>query len=74
MKLETIVVPVESSNIEVLTRVPANDLMIVEFVNGTKYLYTGVDVATFNQLVDAESVGKEFNSVIKKGDYNYLKV
>lgn len=65
---------VESSNIKALTRIPELDLMVVDFVNGTKYLYRNVELSTFNSLVDAESVGKAFNQIIKKGNYPYCKL
>lgn len=56
-------VNVESSQIN---KVGLKDgVMLVEFKGGSKYIYTKVDDDTFKAVVNAESVGSEFNRRIK---------
>lgn len=56
-------VNVESSQIN---KVGYKDgVMLVEFKGGSKYIYTKVDDDTFKAVVDAESVGSEFNRRVK---------
>ena len=64
---------VESSNLKALEIIPTEKLMIVEFLNGTKYLYTNVDELDYDTIVQAESVGKAFNTFKKLGN-DYHKV
>lgn len=54
---------VESSNIHSMAH-EANDLY-VKFHSGKIYRYQGVPLATFNTLLEAESVGRTFNQEVK---------
>jgi len=54
---------VESSNIE---RVGWNcETLFIGFKNGSSYSYADVPLDTYNQLVEAPSVGKEFHASIR---------
>jgi len=64
---------VESSNLKALEIIPTEKLMIVEFLNGTKYLYTNVEELDYDTIVQAESVGKAFNAFKKLGN-DYHKI
>lgn len=71
-------IAVESSNI---ARVGHNEdhdkpVMFVQFKNGGTYRYENVPVATFKEIVEAESVGKVFNALVKKfpDAYPFTKV
>jgi len=46
----------------------------VGFTNGSLYVYEGVPTRVVLSLITAESVGKAFHSLIKKGGYEYKKV
>ena len=72
--LVTMKTEVESSNLKSLTTIPSEKILIVEFKNKTAYMYTGVDSSLYDQVVAAESVGKEFNKLIKGGGFPYLKL
>ena len=51
----------------------ANAVMFVNFVNGRKYRYSSVPRAVYEGLVNADSVGKEFNASIR-GQYDYQQL
>lgn len=62
---------VESSNIAALAH--SGTTLAVKFHNGTEYHYSGVPVEIFDQLIQAASVGRTFNELIKSrpDDYPY---
>lgn len=62
----------DSSNIKGATYVGTQ--LTVEFHNGSKYLYLGVTSDVIAKWVQAESVGKAFNLLIKKGEFQYQKL
>lgn len=64
---------VESSNIAALAH--SENTLAVKFKNGTEYHYSGVPVEIFDQLVQAASVGRTFNELIKSrpSDYPYVR-
>jgi hypothetical protein len=39
---------------------------VVEFANGKRYQIEGISAEAFQSLIDAESVGRHFNAVIKQ--------
>lgn len=55
---------VESSNISAIGH--AGHTMVVQFKNGTKYRYENVSAELYQRILDAESVGKAFNELVKK--------
>jgi hypothetical protein len=65
---------VESSNILALGYEQSTSTMVAEFKGGSIYLYDGVPLKTFAAVLSAESVGGEFNTLIKKGGFQYRKV
>ncbi len=58
---------VDSSNIEYVSYAEGDGLLRVMFHSGEEYEYEGVSVETLRELVDAESVGRYFNRVVKNG-------
>jgi hypothetical protein len=48
--------------------------LTVGFTNGSLYTYEGVPVSLVLSLISAESIGKAFHQLIKKGGYAYKKV
>jgi hypothetical protein len=59
----TIWTNVKSSNIEALSH--SAEKLLVKFKSGKVYEYANVSVELFEQIRDAESVGKIFNQKIK---------
>ena len=59
----TIWTNVKSSNIEALSH--SAEELLVKFKSGKVYKYANVQVELFQQIRDAESVGKIFNQKIK---------
>ena len=66
-------VSVESSNIASIGYDEASRTLEVEFLDGSVYRYSGVPLAKYNGLMDADSHGKYLNANIK-GSYRYTKV
>lgn len=66
--------PVESSNIAALGFDHHEKTLIAEFKSGDLYLYDAVPQETFGAVLAAESKGKAFNDLIKKGGFQYRKV
>jgi len=56
---------VKSSNLEALGYVEADSSLIVHFKNGTAYKYADVPHSEYDELLKADSVGKQFNTAIK---------
>jgi chloramphenicol O-acetyltransferase len=48
--------------------------LTVKFTNGSMYSYEGVPVSVVLSLISADSIGKAFHQLIKKGGYAYKKV
>lgn len=55
----------DSSNIARLNYNPDNGILMIEFRSGKNYSYADVPYETFNQMKEAPSAGKFFNSNIK---------
>lgn len=66
--------PVTSSNVKALGY--ENNTLGVQFKNGTEYHYDGVSVEIFNQILEAASIGRTFNELIKSKpkDYPFTRV
>lgn len=64
----------ESSNLKRIRYSTESKTLEARFVNGTAYEYAGVQEEVYRQFLTAESVGKTFNALIKKGGYPYKKV
>ena len=72
-------VPVTSSNIRSMGWSAGDPpivppVMRVEFLNGSVYDYADVSEEVFNAVLNAESVGKAYNSIVKNGGYASTKV
>lgn len=48
--------------------------LTIGFTNGSLYTYEGVPTRVVLSLITAESVGKAFHTLIKKGGYEYKKI
>ncbi len=69
--IETI--SVDSSLVSFMTYSTKTNTLCVTFKNGTLYLYSDVDRATFEDVRDSESIGKALHSKIF-GVFKYKKV
>jgi hypothetical protein len=58
-------IPVSSSNISAVGYDKDNEIVQVQFLNGTTYIYKGVPDFEFEQLKTAPSVGSYFNRNFK---------
>ena len=56
---------VNSSNVEAVGYDAENGAIYVRFQGGGTYVYSGADQGTFDELLNADSVGSYFNRVIK---------
>lgn len=67
---------VESSNIAAIGYNPTTQEMQVRFKNGTTYGYVHVEAAVHEKIVKADSVGSEFNRLVKSnpGKYPFKKI
>ena len=50
-----------------------NDVLYVTFLNGSRYSYSGVALNVYEEMVNAESVGKYFCKNVK-GSYAFQRV
>ena len=64
-------ISVESSQISKMGHDPVSKVMRVEFHGGSVYEYQNVTAETFTQILEAPSIGKEFNFLIKKNAIAY---
>lgn len=64
----------ESSNIKEFGYSTHYNILRTHFLNGTAYDYFNVPMKVFEELQKAESKGKAFNSLVKKGNYEFKKV
>ena len=67
-------IEVESSNIKKIKYLFKSKSMVVEFNNSIKYEYFDVTYDLFNSIAKSTSVGKAFDSIIRKGNFRYSKV
>lgn len=64
---------VDSSNVEAVGYDADNGAIYVRFLSGDTYVYFGPDQGTFEELLNADSVGGYLNRVIKP-NYEYSKL
>ena len=64
---------VDSSNIEAVGYDEDSSLLVIEFKSGAVYEYEAVPKEVYEELMDAESVGKTFNRLVKTA-YAFNKV
>lgn len=60
--------PVESSNINMVRYDAKTKILEIWFHNGSIYSYTPITEEGYNDFINAESVGKYFNSHIRSND------
>jgi hypothetical protein len=54
---------------------PSTSTLEVEFHNGSVYVYDGVPASVYEDIMASESVGKEFNRLVKReGAYPYTRM
>jgi hypothetical protein len=58
-------VPVQSSNVAAVGHDAKTNELHVEFKNGTRYVYEGIDAARHAELMAAPSIGSHLHGVIK---------
>ena len=56
---------VNSSNVEAVGYDADNGAIYVRFLHGGTYVYSGADQGTYEELLNADSVGSYLNRVIK---------
>lgn len=59
---------VVSSNINKVKHDQETNTLFIEFYNEAQYSYTPITKETYNNLLEAESVGKFFNKHIRNND------
>ena len=72
-KHHVVMVEVESSNLAQVGYDDDRSLLLLEFKNGGKFAYPNVERETFDDMMDADSIGKFFFANIKKLDYIKLE-
>lgn len=66
-------IPVTSSNVEMIGYDEDSQTLEIEFKNGSSYQYFDVPVKVFNELRDAGSIGAYLSTNIK-GVYRFSRV
>ena len=70
MKMNQVV----SSNVKAIGYDIEEELLVVEFLKGTRYEYKNVPAEVYKILLNAESVGKAFHRYVRSQNYKYKKV
>ncbi|MDX9697596.1 MAG: KTSC domain-containing protein [Enterococcus sp.] len=65
--------PVSSSNVDSIGYDESTETLYVRFLNNTLYLYKGVSIMVFEQLLNAPSIGSYMHRNIK-GVYPYERI
>jgi len=65
---------VASSNLKSVGYDPDEKILEVEFNSGAIYQYEGVPQSTYQDLLDADSVGAYFNQNVKFAGYSYKRI
>jgi hypothetical protein len=65
---------VHSSHVQAIGYDEMNQILYIQFKDGTYYRYQGVPIAEFYGLQNATSVGEYLNQNIKKGPYAYQRL
>ncbi len=66
--------PVVSSNISTVGFDAGKKRLCVQFQTGKCYEYTDVSSETFVKLITAQSTGKSFSELIKKGGFKFKQI
>lgn len=64
--------PVSSSLVESLGYSPEKEVLEVELENGRVYQYRDVPESTYNELIEADSIGRYFNQYIR--DLSHIRI
>lgn len=67
-------VPVVSSSIAGVGYDSTRERLCVQFQTGKCYEYAGVPEGQFVAIITAESHGKTFHELVKKGGYSYKEI
>ncbi|MCJ0975695.1 KTSC domain-containing protein [Pseudomonas sp. PS1] len=67
-------VAVESSSLRALGYDPDEQVLEVEFHNGSQYRYEQVPAEVVQALLEADSMGRYFNQVFKPRHYAYRRI
>lgn len=65
---------VSSSNIASIGYDAEQEILEVEFLNGSVYQYSGVPESLYSELMSADSHGSYLDTYIKKGGFSYNKI
>ena len=66
---------VNSSNIASAGHDPESNIMVIQFRNGATYQYLNIPEQTYQDMLNAPSIGQYFNSHIRgKFEYNKINV
>ncbi len=65
---------VDSSLIKSLGYDSSGLVLEVEFHSGKVYQYLGIAPSVYEELCSSESVGKSFNSLVKRSGYEFKQV
>lgn len=71
--MRTYVVP-DSAQIKTINYSPVSMVLTVGFLSGHVYRYSEVPPEVVANVMFAPSVGSSFDSLIKKGNYPYVKL
>jgi len=66
--------PVQSSNLAAVGYDLDTATLVVQFLNGTAYQYSGVPEHEFAGLMGSASKGTYFNQNIKRAGYPYVRI
>jgi hypothetical protein len=72
-KVKNEIVSVESAMIKTIEYNYISKKMVVEFVNGSKYVYKDMAEAVYTKFKHSESLGKHFAENIKN-HYDYIQI
>ena len=65
---------VESSNLAEIGYDENDQTLEVKFKKGVVYQYYEVPSTTYEELIEADSVGKAFQQLVKGGSYRYARM
>lgn len=66
-------VSVESSNIKAVGYDPEREVLQIDFLSGGSYRYSNVPQAIYDEILEAQTVGRYFATRIK-GLYDYERI
>lgn len=65
--------PVSSSLLETVGYDPETETLEIELENGCVYQYRDVTESTYNELLEADSIGRYFNRYIRNLSYTRIE-